>query len=481
MRSPRVRAVPTDCFFVAMGSTRSLSLIPSSRSIFRTRASPGVIVPDSSFAITLTFSLIFAPRSACFQPRSSRARRIFAGKSSASSSVPACAYTSRGVRRRCLAWSRSAITGGMEVRRTTGVMTSSPNFAQFAQTARTVPSIAMFLVRGTSAPHNSQINESSPQELSKPSWLYSLRRTTRAACDSMDEDEIREFSEKLSGRIASLEERNDKLLEVARKVESEKRYVETEVGRLQKEIKRLKQELDRLKSQPLIIGNIRDVLADGRVVVKSSTGPDFIVHAADYISKENIVVGARVALNKQTLAVMGVLPPSLDPIVTGAEIIEKPECTYEDIGGLEPQMLELREAVEDPLLKPELYRKVGIEPPKGVLLVGPPGTGKTLIAKAVANRTKATFIRFVGSELVQKYIGEGARLVRELFQLAREKAPSIVFIDELDSVGAKRLEVATSGDREVQRTLMQLLAELDGFNPLGEVKIVGATNRPDIL
>ena len=297
----------------------------------------------------------------------------------------------------------------------------------------------------------------------------------------MDEDQIREFSEKLSGRIASLEERNDKLLEAARRVESEKRYVETELQRLQKEIRRLKQELDRLKSPPLIIGNIRDVLADGRVVVKSSTGPDFIVNAADYIAKENLLVGARVALNKQTLAVMGVLPPSLDPIVTGAEIIEKPDVTYEDVGGLEAQLLEVREAVEDPLLKPELYRKVGIEPPKGVLLVGPPGTGKTLLAKAVAHRTKASFIRFVGSELVQKYIGEGARLVRELFQLAREKSPSIVFIDELDSVGAKRLEVATSGDREVQRTLMQLLAELDGFNPLGDVKIIGATNRPDIL
>ncbi|OGS61865.1 MAG: proteasome-activating nucleotidase [Euryarchaeota archaeon RBG_19FT_COMBO_69_17] len=281
--------------------------------------------------------------------------------------------------------------------------------------------------------------------------------------------------------MASLEERNDKLLEAARRVESEKRYVETELQRLQKEIRRLKQELDRLKSPPLIIGNIRDVLADGRVVVKSSTGPDFIVNAADYIAKENLLVGARVALNKQTLAVMGVLPPSLDPIVTGAEIIEKPDVTYEDIGGLEAQLLEVREAVEDPLLKPELYRKVGIEPPKGVLLVGPPGTGKTLLAKAVAHRTKASFIRFVGSELVQKYIGEGARLVRELFQLAREKSPSIVFIDELDSVGAKRLEVATSGDREVQRTLMQLLAELDGFNPLGDVKIIGATNRPDIL
>ena len=297
----------------------------------------------------------------------------------------------------------------------------------------------------------------------------------------MDEEQIREFSEKLSERIASLEDRNDKLLETARRVEGEKRYVETELIRLQKEIKRLKQELDRLKSPPLIIGNVRDVLADGRVVVKSSTGPDFIVNAADYITKENLLVGARVALNKQTLAVMGVLPPSYDPIVTGAEIIEKPDATYAEIGGLEQQILELKEAVEDPLLKPDLYRKVGIEPPKGVLLVGPPGTGKTLLAKAVANRTKASFIRFVGSELVQKYIGEGARLVRELFELARKKSPSIVFIDELDSVGAKRLEVATSGDREVQRTLMQLLAELDGFNPLGDVKIIGATNRPDIL
>jgi len=297
----------------------------------------------------------------------------------------------------------------------------------------------------------------------------------------MDDDQIREFHEKLSERIAVLEERNDKLLESSKRVEGEKRFVETELLRLQKEIKRLKTELDRLKAPPLIIGSLRDILADGRVVVKSSTGPDFIVNTAEYVAKDNIQVGARVALNKQTLAVMGVLPPSIDPVVMGAEIIDKPITAYDDIGGLRDQIRDIKEAVEDPLLKPELYRKVGIDPPKGVLLVGPPGTGKTLLAKAVANRTNARFIRFVGSELVQKYIGEGARLVRELFQMAREKSPSIVFIDELDSIGAKRLEVATSGDREVQRTLMQLLAELDGFNPLGEVKIIGATNRPDIL
>jgi len=287
--------------------------------------------------------------------------------------------------------------------------------------------------------------------------------------------------EDIHRRISVLEERNLELVEEARRVEGEKRFVEGELLRLQKEMKRLKAELERLKAPPLIIGQIKDILADGRVVVKSSTGPDFIVSTSDYVSPELLTAGARVALNKQTLAVMGVLPPSLDPIVVGAEIIEKPETIYDDIGGMQEQILEVREAVEDPLLRPELYKKVGIDPPKGVLLVGPPGTGKTLLAKAVAKQTNATFIRFVGSELVQKYIGEGARLVRELFDLARQKAPSIVFIDEIDSVGAKRLELATSGDREVQRTLMQLLAELDGFNPLGEVKIIGATNRPDIL
>ncbi len=297
----------------------------------------------------------------------------------------------------------------------------------------------------------------------------------------MEQDQSAEMFEGIQRRIAVLEERNLELVEEARRSEGEKRFVEGELIRLQKELKRLKAELERLKTPPLIIGQIKDILADGRVVVKSSTGPDFVVSTSDYVSSDLLIAGARVALNKQTLAVMGVLPPSLDPIVVGAEIIAKPDTVYEDIGGLQDQIIEIREAVEDPLLRPELYKKVGIDPPKGVLLVGPPGTGKTLLAKAVAKQTNATFIRFVGSELVQKYIGEGARLVRELFDLARQKAPSIVFIDELDSVGAKRLELATSGDREVQRTLMQILAELDGFNPLGEVKIIGATNRPDIL
>ncbi len=297
----------------------------------------------------------------------------------------------------------------------------------------------------------------------------------------MKEQQLDGFISEMKDKIEMLERRNNELIEETRRVEGEKRYIESELFRLQKELKRMRTEMERLKSPPLIIGLIKDLLSDGRVIVKSSTGPDFIVGTSEYVPSQDLVVGARVALNKQTLAVMGVLPPSLDPIVIGAEIIVKPGVTYNEIGGLDDQIRDVREAVEDPLLRPELYKKVGIEPPKGVLLVGPPGTGKTLLAKAVAHQTSATFIRFVGSELVQKYIGEGARLVRELFEMAREKAPSIVFIDELDSIGAKRLEVATSGDREVQRTLMQLLSELDGFNPIGDVKIMAATNRPDIL
>ncbi|MBU90120.1 proteasome-activating nucleotidase [Candidatus Woesearchaeota archaeon] len=162
-------------------------------------------------------------------------------------------------------------------------------------------------------------------------------------------------------------------------------------------------------------------------------------------------------------------------------IVEKPTVSWKDIGGLDAQAREIKEVVELPLKKPELFKKVGITPPKGILLYGDPGTGKTLLAKAVASSTNSTFIEVVGSELVQKFIGEGAKMVGEIFELARKKAPSIVFIDELDALAAKRIEVGTSGEREVNRTFMQLLAEIDGFNSLDNVKIIGATNRKDIL
>lgn len=300
--------------------------------------------------------------------------------------------------------------------------------------------------------------------------------------DSFDESEKKgnDFSEYLLDRVRQLEERNLKLRDANRKVENEKRSAENQKVRYEREVRKLRSELERLKGPPLLVGTVLDVLEDNRVVIKSSTGPKFVVNASQFIEQE-LISGARVALNQQSLAIVGALPPSKDPTVYGMEIIETPTVSYDDIGGLDGQIQELRETVELPLLKPELFQRVGIEPPKGVLLYGPPGTGKTLLAQAVAKETESVFIRIVGSELVQKYIGEGARLVRELFEMARDKAPSIIYIDELDAIGAKRLDSATSGDREVQRTLMQLLAEMDGFENRGDVKIIGATNRSDIL
>ncbi|VVB89254.1 Proteasome-activating nucleotidase [uncultured archaeon] len=290
-----------------------------------------------------------------------------------------------------------------------------------------------------------------------------------------------DFSRYLMDRIKMLEERNNLLREQANKIELEKRFTENQKLKYEREIRQLKSELERLKSTPQVVGNVVDVLEGNKVVIRSSTGPQFVVGSSQFINNSDLLPGTRVSLNYQTLAVTSILPSSRDPFVNGMEVMDKPDISYSDIGGLDEQMRELREAVELPLIRPEVFERVGIEPPKGVLLYGAPGTGKTLLAKAVAHQTKATFIRIVGSELVQKYIGEGARLVRDLFKMAKEKAPSIIFIDELDSIGAKRLDTATSGDREVQRTLMQLLSEMDGFNARGNVRIIAATNRPDIL
>jgi proteasome regulatory subunit len=264
-------------------------------------------------------------------------------------------------------------------------------------------------------------------------------------------------------------------------LEEKKRSLENEKVALEREIIRLKGELEKMRSMPLVIGTVVDTLEDGKIVVRSSSGPQFVVSVSQFINDSNIVPGARVAMNQRSLTIVEVLPVEKDPTVLAMEIDERPSTTYGDIGGLAEQIVEIKETVELPLVKPDAFTKVGIEPPKGVLLYGPPGTGKTLLAKAVAHETNSVFIKLIGSELVRKYIGEGARLVRELFKMAKEKAPSIVFIDEVDAIGAKRLESATSGDREVQRTLMQLLAEMDGFDRRGDVRIIAATNRPDIL
>ena len=250
---------------------------------------------------------------------------------------------------------------------------------------------------------------------------------------------------------------------------------------LRKELSASTKNVNLLKMPPTIVGHIQDVLDHERAIVRSSNGTVFQVSLNQRLDHEKLKPGTRVALNQDSLSVVELLTEAWDPMVSGAEMVERPTINYDDVAGLDEQVESVREAIELPLVKPELFEKVGIVPPKGVLLVGPPGCGKTLLAKAVANHTNATFIRMVGSELAQKYIGEGGRMVRELFSLAKEKAPSVIFLDEIDAIGAKRLDGSTSGDREVQRTLMQLLAELDGFDALHDVKIIAATNRPDIL
>ncbi|HIP84157.1 MAG TPA: AAA family ATPase [Methanothermococcus okinawensis] len=265
------------------------------------------------------------------------------------------------------------------------------------------------------------------------------------------------------------------------KLELENKNLQREIIQLKKENEILKRELDKLRIPPLILGTVTDKVGKRKAVVKSSTGPSFLVNISQFVDHEEIVPGARVCLNQQTLVIVDVLPREKDYRAMAMEVDEKPDVSFKDIGGLDEQIREIREVVELPLTHPELFKKVGIEPPKGVLLYGPPGTGKTLLAKAVAHETNATFIKIVGSELVKKFIGEGAKLVKDVFKLAKEKAPSIIFIDEIDAIASKRTEALTGGDREVQRTLMQLLAEMDGFDSRGDVKIIAATNRLDIL
>ncbi|MEM0021346.1 MAG: proteasome-activating nucleotidase [Fervidicoccaceae archaeon] len=274
---------------------------------------------------------------------------------------------------------------------------------------------------------------------------------------------------------------SDSLTEYVKYLEKKIKELEEEKLVLKREVKYYKEEMEKLLAPPLIEGVVLDILPDGRAVVKSSSGPNLIVTIGGNIQKDRLYPGVIVAINQRGSSIVEVLPNREDPYVKAMEVLERPEVSYSDIGGLSKQIEEIKETIELPLLKPDLFRKVGIEPPKGVLLYGPPGTGKTLLAKAVAHETKATFIRVVGSEFVQKFIGEGARIVREVFELAKRKAPSIIFIDELDAIAAKRIDMGTSGEREVQRTMMQLLAEMDGFDPLGNVKIIAATNRIDIL
>ena len=256
-------------------------------------------------------------------------------------------------------------------------------------------------------------------------------------------------------------------------------YLSEENKKLRETVERLKKELEIMKEPPLLVCDVLKTV-DRKAVVRLPNGSHFFVNISPLLQGK-LTPGDRVLAEQKSLILVDKLDKSKHQEVENFLIIDKPNIKWENIGGLKEQIREIKEVIELPLLKPELFKKVGILPPKGILLYGPSGAGKTLLARAVASSTNSTFIEIVGSELVQKFIGEGAKLVRDVFQLAREKAPSIIFIDEIDSIAAERVDLGTSGEREVQRTFMQLLSEIDGFTHLDNVKIIGATNREDIL
>lgn len=239
--------------------------------------------------------------------------------------------------------------------------------------------------------------------------------------------------------------------------------------------------VDDMRGSPMGVGNLEELIDDDHAIVSSATGPEYYVSIMSFVDKDLLEPGASILLHHKSVSVVGVLTEDTDPAVNVMKLDKAPSETYGDIGGLESQIQEVREAVELPLMHPELYEEMGIKPPKGVILYGAPGTGKTLLAKAVANQTSATFLRIVGSELIQKYLGDGPRLVRQLFQTAAEHAPAIVFIDEIDAIGTKRYESSSGGEREIQRTMLELLNQLDGFDDRGDVKVVMATNKIDTL
>ncbi|GMM51987.1 proteasome regulatory particle base subunit [Starmerella bacillaris] len=242
-----------------------------------------------------------------------------------------------------------------------------------------------------------------------------------------------------------------------------------------------RQKMDQMRGIPMGVGTLEELIDDDHAIVSSASGPEYYVTIRSFVDKDLLEPGCTVLLHQKTVSVVGVLQDDTDPMVSVMKMDKAPIESYADVGGLESQIQEIKEAVELPLTHPELYEEMGIKPPKGVILYGAPGTGKTLLAKAVANQTSASFLRIVGSELIQKYLGDGPRLTRQIFQIAAENAPSIVFIDEIDAIGSKRYESTSGGEREIQRTMLELLNQLDGFDDRGDVKVIMATNKIESL
>lgn len=258
-------------------------------------------------------------------------------------------------------------------------------------------------------------------------------------------------------------------------------YIKDEQRNLKKEYLHAQEEVKRIQSVPLVIGQFLEAVDQHTGIVGSTTGSNYYVRILSTIDRELLKPSASVALHKHSNALVDVLPPESDSSITMLSADQKPDVSYSDIGGMDIQKQEVREAVELPLTHFELYKQIGIDPPRGVLMYGPPGCGKTMLAKAVARNTTAAFIRVVGSEFVQKYLGEGPRMVRDVFRLAKENAPAIIFIDEIDAIATKRFDAQTGADREVQRILLELLNQMDGFDQTVNVKVIMATNRADTL
>lgn len=259
------------------------------------------------------------------------------------------------------------------------------------------------------------------------------------------------------------------------------RRLQAQRNELNAKVRATREELTLLQEQASYVGEVVKPLDKKKVLIKINPEGKFIVDIDKDIKIEECTTGTRVALRADSYTLHKILPNKIDPLVSLMMVEKVPDSTYDSVGGLSKQIKEIKEVIELPVKHPELFEALGISQPKGVLLYGPPGTGKTLLARAVAHHTDCTFIRVSGSELVQKFIGEGSRMVRELFVMARQHSPSIIFMDEIDSIGSARLESGGGGDSEVQRTMLELLNQLDGFEPHQNIKIIMATNRIDIL
>ncbi|WEL16631.1 ATP-dependent 26S proteasome regulatory subunit [Halorhabdus sp. SVX81] len=282
-----------------------------------------------------------------------------------------------------------------------------------------------------------------------------------------------------SERLAALEEHYAKVVAVNDQLQAKLERAYEKQRSLADDVDSLERENQALKTASLYIATAEEITDDGVIVRQHGNNQEVLTELPSGLAGD-VEPGDRVAIN-DSFNVKATLEAETDARAQAMQIDGSPDVSYDDIGGLDEQLREVREAVEEPLLNAEQFREVGIDPPSGVLLHGPPGTGKTMLAKAVANQTDATFIKMAGSELVRKFIGEGAKLVRDLFELAEEREPAIIFIDEIDALAAKRTDSKTSGDAEVQRTMMQLLSEMDGFDDRGEIRIIAATNRFDML